>query len=107
MIDIKLLAVLPQRQDSVLDQLADLRLIANRFGMYDAADAILQWCDNLPKLLYGCYCDIEEGQLPDECVIDKGEIYNCTFAEEDMRKEQCKYWRIINFENIKSFKKGE
>ena len=28
----------PQRQDSVIDQLADLRIIANRFGFYDAAD---------------------------------------------------------------------
>lgn len=27
-----------QRQDSTLDQLADLRLFANRLGMYDAAD---------------------------------------------------------------------
>jgi hypothetical protein len=27
-----------QRQDSLSDQLADLRLVANRLGMYDAAD---------------------------------------------------------------------
>jgi hypothetical protein len=30
----------PQRQDSVLEQLHDLRKIANRFGFYDAADTI-------------------------------------------------------------------
>lgn len=29
---------LPQAQDSLLDQLARLRIIANRFGLYDAAD---------------------------------------------------------------------
>jgi len=28
----------PQRQDSLNDQLRDLRVIANRFGFYDAAD---------------------------------------------------------------------
>jgi hypothetical protein len=28
----------PQRQDSMVDQLSDLRFIANRFGFYDAAD---------------------------------------------------------------------
>lgn len=28
----------PQRQDSLNDQLRDLRIIANRFGFYDAAD---------------------------------------------------------------------
>ena len=27
-----------QRQDSLKDQLSDLRIIANRFGFYDAAD---------------------------------------------------------------------
>lgn len=31
---------LPQRQDSTAAQLADLRVIANRLGLYDAADAI-------------------------------------------------------------------
>lgn len=30
----------PQRQDSTLDQLKDLRAVANRFGMYDAADVL-------------------------------------------------------------------
>ena len=29
---------LPQRQDSLMDQLYDLKFIANRLGMYDAAD---------------------------------------------------------------------
>lgn len=27
-----------QRQDSLLDQLKDLRILANEYGMYDAAD---------------------------------------------------------------------
>ena len=31
---------LPQRQDSTSDQLRDLRAVANRLGMYDAADLI-------------------------------------------------------------------
>ena len=31
---------LPQRQDSVTAQLADLYAIANRLGLYDAADVI-------------------------------------------------------------------
>lgn len=29
-----------QRQDSAADQLEDLRVFANRLGLYDAADAI-------------------------------------------------------------------
>ena len=29
---------LPQRQDALNDQLKDLVLVANRLGMYDAAD---------------------------------------------------------------------
>lgn len=31
---------LPQRQDSLTEQLRDLRLVANKLGMYDAADYI-------------------------------------------------------------------
>lgn len=31
---------LPQRQDSTNDQLKDLRAVANRLGMYDAAELI-------------------------------------------------------------------
>ena len=31
---------LPQRQDSLTEQLEDLYIIANKFGMYDAADFI-------------------------------------------------------------------
>ena len=30
----------PQRQDSLASQLADLRVAANRLGLYDAADFI-------------------------------------------------------------------
>ena len=30
----------PQRQDSLVDQMYDLHYIANKFGLYDAADYI-------------------------------------------------------------------
>lgn len=36
---------LPQRQDALLDQLRDLAEVANRLGMYDAADFLTK----LPK----------------------------------------------------------
>jgi len=87
----------PQRQDSVSAQLADLRLIANRLGFYDAADAIKQWCKHLPKLEYGCHCDLEPGQNPDSCVIgsDNHILSDCTYAKEGMRKEQCQFWRVV------------
>ncbi len=86
----------PQRQDSVSDQLADLRLIANKLGMYDAADAINQWCKNLPKLKYGCYYDLEEGdKAQDDCVIDNSTFSDCVHAKRGMRKEQCEYWRLL------------
>lgn len=35
---LKLIPQQSQRQDSVIDQLKDLRLFANKLGMYDAAD---------------------------------------------------------------------
>ena len=96
MIDLSLFPVAAQRQDSVAEQLADLQQIANRLGMYDAADAIRQWCENMSDLKYGCHCDLDPGQAPDGCVIDDGTDDRCTYAKPGMRKEQCEYWKIIS-----------
>lgn len=85
---------LPQRKDSLSDQLADLRSVANRLGMYDAADAIGQIFNNIDNVKYGCHCDLEPGQKPDCCVIDDEMFQNCVYAKPDMRKEQCEYWRV-------------
>jgi len=81
-----------QRQDSVSDQLSELRMVANKLGMYDAADAIKQWCVNMPKLKYGCFIDGEP--FPD-CVLDYDAIHECCEASEGMRKEKCEYWRPL------------
>jgi hypothetical protein len=89
------ITAMPQRQDSVSRQLADLRRVANRLGMYDAADAIGQIFGKLAGVKYGCHCDLEEGMKPDGCVIDSGRISDCIYAREGMRKEQCEYWKII------------
>ena len=88
----------PQRQDSALDQMADLRIIANRLGFYDAADAIKQLMPRLPELKYGCHIDDfdrSHGEVFGTCVIDYGEQDECIFAKPGMRKEACPYWRII------------
>ena len=84
-----------QRQDSVAAQLSDLVAVANRLGMYDAEDAVKQMAGKLPKLRYGCHCDLEPHMKPDGCLIDEGKAYGCIYAKTGMRKEQCKYWRII------------
>jgi len=89
---------LPQRQDSLAAQFADLKIFANSMGMYDAADAISQWIVNMPKLKFGCYCDLEEGHKPDECVINLGKKSNCIYAKNIERPEQCEYWRPISNE---------
>jgi len=94
-IDLQNLPSYPQSQESVAEQLASLVLVANRLGLYDAADAIKQMNSRLPELKYGCHVDLEEGEMPDECVIDLGDVCGCIYAKEGMRKEQCKYWRIV------------
>ena len=94
-IDLHKLPAWPQSQDSVSEQLAHLIQVANRLGLYDAADAVKQMATNLKKLDYGCHVDLYPGLDPDECVIDTGSIHYCIHAKEGMRKEQCEYWRII------------
>lgn len=89
----------PQRQDSVTAQLIDLRAVANRLGMYDAADAIREIIgkQTAPVVRYGCHCDLGstvDGQ-PDGCVIDRQDYDDCVYAKPGMRKEQCKHWRPI------------
>lgn len=95
MIDLTPIPTLPQRQDSVSAQLEDLRAVANRLGMFDAADAIAQLFPRLDSLEYGCLVDMEtEGIVYDTCVIDEGVFHNCSYAKKGMRREQCQYWRI-------------
>lgn len=91
------LPALPQRQDSTKQQLSDLRMVANRLGMHDAAGAIRQLFEidgSLETLRYGCHCDLEPHMEPDGCVIDEGRHSDCNHAKTGMRKEQCEYWRI-------------
>lgn len=40
--ELKKLSQYPQRQDSLYDQLTDLIKIANKFGLYDAADYLIK-----------------------------------------------------------------
>ena len=50
-----------------------------------------------PVKKFGCHCDLEPGQTPDECVMDRGDNGNkdCIYAKPGMKKEECKYWREI------------
>jgi len=40
--DLQKIPELPQRQDSLMDQLYDLRAVADRLGMYDASDLLIK-----------------------------------------------------------------
>ncbi|WP_019584169.1 hypothetical protein [Thioalkalivibrio sp. ALE16] len=94
---LKAIPVLSQRQDSQSEQLRDLLAVANRLGMYDAADAIRSMFDEntLPAAPYGCHCDLVPGEQPDGCVLDEGKPEDCVHAHPGMRKEQCHYWRLV------------
>jgi len=47
---------------------------------------------------YGCHCELEDDQEPDECVIDlDGYTRNdCVHAQKGINKEDCKYWKPID-----------
>jgi len=57
---LKSLPAFPQRQDSTMDQLADLERVAVKFGMYDAADLIRGMVTRHEEQL----AKIEEGKKP-------------------------------------------
>ena len=69
--------------------------VANRLGLYDAADAVRQLMPRLHDVKYGCHVELDPGMEPDKCVIDEGHFDDCIYAKPGMRKEQCEYWRIV------------
>lgn len=50
---------------------------------FDALGSTAKW---------GCHCDLEEGMVPDGCVMDDGRPQDCVYAKPGMHKQQCKYW---------------
>ena len=50
---------------------------------------------NKDNIKFGCYCDLEEGQSPDDCVMDTGKLHECIYAKKGMSKWNCKYWKAI------------
>ena len=94
-IDLQKIPAFPQSQESLSRQIAILVAVANRLGLYDAADAVRLSAGPLDEPKYGCHVDVEQGVQPDDCVIDEDRHHECIYAKPGMRKEQCKYWRII------------
>lgn len=91
MFDLNIIPNLPQRQDSFNDQLADLIRVANRLGMYDAADGITQIYSRSLKnnnlIKYGCHVDGPD-DIDSTCVLDSCHIHeSCIKAKDIMRKE--------------------
>jgi hypothetical protein len=48
---------------------------------------------------YGCHCDLDDGQQPDRCVIDDGNLDGCVYARticlRGRSKTDCRYWLKI------------
>jgi hypothetical protein len=81
MIDIQKLPQMHQTQDPLNDQLKDLISVANRLGLYDAADVVEKLLKNDKKNeKYGCHCKLEDDGIPDDCVIDRGDFDDCIYA---------------------------
>lgn len=50
---------------------------------------------------YGCHCDLCDGESPDGCVFDNGDIDDCVNAgklsRDGKKKFDCEYWKPIAF----------
>jgi len=48
---------------------------------------------------YGCHCELWQGELPDECVIDTGKPNDCCIAIEftanNKTKFDCPHWMKV------------
>lgn len=54
-----------------------------------------EWTSYITPKKFGCHCDLEGNQTPDECVIDSGKRHYCINATNIINKEKCEYWREI------------
>lgn len=58
------------------------------------------WCElheEEVEAQYGCFIDYDKQYKPYlDCVIDYGEgLDDCTYAQKDMKKEECRYWQKL------------
>jgi hypothetical protein len=44
---------------------------------------------------FGCHVDLGEGEAPDDCVHDYGDLNACNYAKRHRTREGCPYWREI------------
>lgn len=67
----------------------------------DSRTGIPEWCplpDAKPIGQYACCVDEELGEKPlPDCVIDNGRRADCSFAEIYLTKEDCPFWRPIEW----------
>lgn len=45
---------------------------------------------------FGCHCDLNPGEEPDDCVVNTGEHDDCVYARKGMKPEACPYWKPIS-----------
>jgi hypothetical protein len=50
----------PQSQESLASQMGFLVQVANRLGLFDAADAVKQLTAQLDEVRYGCHVELDE-----------------------------------------------
>ena len=65
---------------------------------------------------FGCHCDLENGQVPDSCVLDTGKPEDCvqttpTFhpaqTKKVTKKEECPHWREYNEQQFYTYTAAE
>ncbi len=61
-------------------------------------------------LLYGCHCELDEGQTPDACVIDLGRVSGCALAlanrDNPNWKNKCPHWMPITLPQVEAARVG-
>lgn len=82
-----------------------------RIPVYDSEDATLEALvdrarngsgdleERASEKKYGCYCDLDPGMQPDDCVLDHGEVNGCVYAQALVNagkgKEDCHEWKPV------------
>jgi hypothetical protein len=58
-----------------------------------------------PAPTYACHLDVEEGQKPDECVINTGKHHDCVYAKKygDKGRDFCGEWKLITVQEPLAF----
>lgn len=89
---------LEERQRELLREARNqIAYLQEKFGETGSGHAVLAKIGDILGEKWGCHCELEDGEEPDECVLDISHPGGCVYAmmlsREGKGRDDCEHWR--------------